>query len=190
MIQSNQRFFFGLMKIFRNCNSFIPFYKTPWKRLNEQMNFKIWIFLNSKLGLIMKKKLIANEKNLSTFNEITISIFNEMKNMKQWNLILTQKHSQKIHSLQNIHETHVMNMFLINSLLFTKNDHDWWWNFKLWNEKCKNKRLQQFYFYKFQLHYHHREKTLIFYGERFFQQYVMNIFAACEKIRLSWLDIY
>ena len=179
-----------LMNILRNCNPFIPFYKTTRERLNEQTDSEIRILLNPRLELIMKREADCRRKNLSTSNEIAVLIPNETESTKQRNLVLAQRHPQRNHRLENVHETHAVYMPLAYPLLFPKGDHGWRWGLKLRGEERKNKRLQQFHFYKFRLHYRRRERTLTFYGGQLFQQYVVDIFAACEKTRLSWLRIH
>jgi hypothetical protein len=51
----------------------------------------------------------------------------------------------------------------------------------------KKTRLKQQVFYRYRLHVHNRERSLLFYGCRLFQQYIVNAFTACKATRLTWI---
>jgi hypothetical protein len=51
----------------------------------------------------------------------------------------------------------------------------------------KKTRLEQQMFYRYRLHVCNRERSLLFYGCRLFQQYIVDAFAACEATRLTWI---
>ena len=109
-----------------------------------------------------------------------LNIFNNQ--FDPWDLIFAYRHSTS-HAFKNIHSIHFTYMALNYAWFFFCGNNDWHWNLIFTNDK----KFDQLFFYKYWIYYCNDHLSLLHYNKIFFGQFVVNVEACAEKIRLNWI---
>lgn len=75
-------------------------------------------------------------------------------------------------------------------LFFPRGDLGWHWALTLQDPQNRRKNLritQGAFIYRYMLHIRSQLLSLLFYGKRLFQQYLVNAWAACDQNKCDWI---
>ena len=175
------------MDILRGCNPYISLYKHAREPLDEQPGSQAAILANPRLELLVERGADRRRENLPTADEVAVLIPDETESTTgQRDLVPAYRQPQGNDSTKRVHATHPLYMPLAYVLLFPKGEPGWHWGLSLHGNQRQNTRLEQQQFYRYRLHPRNGERSVLFYAKRLFQQYVVDVFASCEKNRLNW----
>lgn len=171
-------------------NPFIDIYKTARERIandNPDDPFER-IILNPQMRLVVEKGADRRRENLPTRSEIAVILPDEMEAGCR-ELVLAVRNPGSRPHLEKIHATHASYMPLHYVLFFPQGDYGWNWDLQLHDSDGSrlSSRFPQQAFYRSRLSIRKYESSMVFYGERLFQQYIVDAFASCESPRLNWI---
>jgi hypothetical protein len=140
------------------------------------------------MRLIVEKGADRRRENLPTANKVAVLIPDELDDAGPRDLVLAVRQPGNNNQiLSTVHVIHAAYAPLHYVLFFPKGDYRWHWGLELRDRANvrKKTRLEQQMFYRYRLYVRNRERSLLFYGCRLFQQYIVDAFAACEATRLA-----
>jgi hypothetical protein len=171
-----------------DCNPFIKIYKTARERLlAQQGDFRL--LLNPQLRLVVQSGADRRRENLLTATELAGIIPDEFEDASRRDLILAVRepgYGRPFHHVPAIHAAYAPLHYV---LLFLRGEHGWRYGLQLRDRHGTRQRtrLEQRVFYRFRLHPRSHEQSPLFYAGRLFQQYLVDIFVACEAANLQWI---
>ena len=169
-------------------NPFISLYRTARERLaDQQEDFRI--VLNPQMRLVLEGGADRRRDNLPTCNEVTAIIPYEREESSRRDIVLAVRNpGQNKPKLTKIHPSNASYMPLHYVLLFPYGDYGWHYGLTLRNRKGNRKslRLEQLQYYRYRLMVRNSFSAL-HHAARLFQQYVVDVFAACEETKLEWI---
>jgi hypothetical protein len=142
------------------------------------------------MRLIIEQGADRRRENLLTASEVTVLIPDEVDNAGPRDLVLAARQpSNNNQILSMVYVIHLAYTPLHYVLFFLKGNYGWHWGLTLRDHANvrKKTRLEQQVFYRYYLYVRNCERSLLFYGCRLFQQYVIDAFVACEATRLAWI---
>jgi hypothetical protein len=170
-------------------NPFITVYQTARERLARQKgDFRL--LLNPQMRLVLQTGADRRRENLPTATELAGILPDEFADESRRDVLLAVREpGRNEQQLHRIPVTSAAYMPLHYVLLFPYGEHGWHYGLELHNQHQARKqlRLTQRPFYRFRLHERAHEQSALFYGNRLFQQYVVDAFVACETTALNWL---
>lgn len=179
-----------LAQMLADCNPFIGIYRTARERLADAPPHPFRLLLNPQMRLVMEAGADQRRENLPTSDEVAVILPDEFSGGSRRDIVLAVRNpSGNQPRLATIDVSHAAYMPLHYVLLFPRGDYGWHYELQLREgQRARQRlRLEQRPFYRFRLHVRTNEFPTLFLGQRLFQQYVVDAFAACEATALQWL---
>lgn len=146
------------------------------------------IVLNPQLRLIMEQGADRRRENLLTSDEVGLIIPDEYGDASFRDICLAYHNGPEEHygnRLFRISQAHAAYMPLHYVFLFPHGDTGWHWDMRLQQQHRQRTyvRLPQRAFDRYRLHTR-QQFVALFYGQRLFQQYLVDAWAACDQNKL------
>ena len=182
-----------LTEVLHDCNPFINIYKTAAERiqsLTTNTTEEIRVLLNPQMKLLLEMGADRRRSNLPTVDEVAIIIPDEYNQGGFRDIVLAYRNPEiDTNQYHTISSNSAAYMPLHYVLFFPCGDLGWHWALTLQDPegRRKNLRITQRAFYRYMLHFRQTVPSLLFYGKRLFQQYLVDAWAACDQNKCDWI---
>ena len=179
-----------LTNMLYECNLFISIYKIvdEFIRSNEIFENELRIILNPQMRLIMKTETDRRRVNFFTSNEIAVIIPYEQEEVCGRDIVLAaRQNGLKSVKMHRINQNHAVYMSLHYVLLFSCGEYGYHYELRLLtNFRNREKlRMPQQIYYRYRLHIRNAGFSILHHVERFFQQYVVDVYVSCDLNRTT-----
>ena len=181
-----------LTDMLQEINPYISLYKTAAEslRIAAAADQPAQVVMTPQMQLVMQIGADRRRENLPTSEEVAVIIPDEYTQAGFRDIVLNLRDPpQGGSAFSSITSNHAAYMPLHYVLLFPAGDLGWHWALQLGDPHGirKRTRMSQRAYYRYRLHTRSGQFSTLFYGERLFQQYVVDAWAACDQNKLDWI---
>lgn len=177
-------------------NPFARLYRHAAERLAEaqtqqsQLN-NLRIILNPQMRLIVEKGADRRRENLPTADEVAAIIPSEWEDGGKRDVVLAHRTNNGTgYTFSRIPPTHASYMPLAYPLLFPYGDYGFQYGLLLRDRRRINRQRESIsvrQFYRYHLFVRSRVSVVPFTYGRLFQQFLVDVWAICDQIKLNWI---